>query len=953
MKAKMLMCVAAGCSVVVAALPPRWQSLTPQAERVAGVNQPVISLNGSWNFSTTADATQKPCEVPGEWAMQGLSVPAGEAAIYEKAITIPADWSGKVVRVRFDSVHAECELFFDGTPIGAHKGGFVPFEMVLPGAAPGLHTLRLVIRSESVSDTLSTVSQYASHQVGGILRDATLFCLPPAHLKALRIETHLPGDVVVRCAVEGTASLALMLKDGDLPVAQAVHAQAEGCIETTLTVEHPKLWTNEAPHRYTLSWVLQQGGQVVAEGSQRVGIREVRVEGNRLLINNHPVKLMGVNRHEVHPLLGRATTKELAWQDAALFKEANVTCVRTSHYPPSPHFLEACDELGIFVESEAALCWIQHHANPVWRNGWNYLDKQYLPYLLEANLDQIRAYANHPCLILWSLGNESCWSPLWEEVNRTVKAADPTRPTAFHDQCWGSFNNAGSMADIANHHYPSEANAHMWSEKGRPVWFGEYAHVQCYNRRELETDPGIREDWGRPLARMVDLMWTQPGCLGGAIWSGIDDVFHLPDGSIKGYGHWGIIDAWRRKKPEYIGVQHAYAPIRITRLPSTDEKMVHFAIENRHNFTALTGQLHYSFANTKRNTSGTLPLAIPPHASKSCSIAVPELADGSTVALTILQKGNERPIHTEKQKLSAFKSFSGLTGQPRTLTPEGGLKVWSTIYAPPVPFLLPLNGEGGAAGPAGTVLSAEIKPFTPVEPFTWRATDDPNRFTGENNQVTATLTYAEQTNGYLRVDYALTAKVAVNPRQWGLVFTFPTTFHTLSWSAERGARSYPEDQIGRPYGEAISYNPGPIRLSPEERAKREAHPWFNPPGGFDSPRYHYPERGPLDSRKPVTTPWYHDCNALGPADFRATKRDVSSVLLENRDYAKFIVIPAAPDSLLPAVRAWVDGDCTRLLIAGFNTGGSDGFFATHYAAERRPVKPGDELKGAFLIRTAR
>jgi len=59
------------------------------------------------------------------------------------------------------------------------------------------------------------------------------------------------------------------------------------------------------------------------------------------------------------------------------------------------------------------------------------------------------------------------------------------------------------------------------------VWFGEYAHLQCYNRRELAADPWIREDWGRPLARMVDLIWQQPGALGGAIWSGVDDVFHM------------------------------------------------------------------------------------------------------------------------------------------------------------------------------------------------------------------------------------------------------------------------------------------------------------------------------------------------------------------------------------------------------------------------------------------
>jgi beta-galactosidase/beta-glucuronidase len=107
----------------------------------------------------------------------------------------------------------------------------------------------------------------------------------------------------------------------------------------------------------------------------------------------------------------------------------------------------------MFVESEASLCWIQHGASPVWQT-WNYLDTQYLPHMVRANQDNVLAGRNHPCIIIWSLGNESRWSPLWERVLEEVKKLDPLRPTAFHDQCWGAYNNATSKADIANYHYP-------------------------------------------------------------------------------------------------------------------------------------------------------------------------------------------------------------------------------------------------------------------------------------------------------------------------------------------------------------------------------------------------------------------------------------------------------------------------------------------------------------------
>ena len=101
------------------------------------------------------------------------------------------------------------------------------------------------------------------------------------------------------------------------------------------------------------------------------------------------------------------------------------------------------------------------------------------------------------------------------------------------------------------------------------------------------TDPWIREDWGRPLARMVDLMWEQPGALGGAIWSGVDDVFHMPNGDIRGYGHWGPIDGWRRQKPEWLGMKNAYTPFRVFKADVAAGRPIVLTVQNRFNFTNL------------------------------------------------------------------------------------------------------------------------------------------------------------------------------------------------------------------------------------------------------------------------------------------------------------------------------------------------------------------------------
>ncbi len=129
-------------------------------------------------------------------------------------------------------------------------------------------------------------------------------------------------------------------------------------------MQSPQPWDAEHPNLYTLHISLILDGRTVESLERKIGFRTILRDGNRLLVNGRPIKLRGVCRHSIHPIHGRAVPAEFDEIDAALFRAANINFVRTSHYPPSEHFLDACDRHGIYVEEESAVCWSNEEKGP-------------------------------------------------------------------------------------------------------------------------------------------------------------------------------------------------------------------------------------------------------------------------------------------------------------------------------------------------------------------------------------------------------------------------------------------------------------------------------------------------------------------------------------------------------------------------------------------------------------
>jgi hypothetical protein len=298
----------------------------------------------------------------------------------------------------------------------------------------------------------------------------------------------------------------------------------------------------------------------------------------------------------MHPTLGRMTTAALDSMDAVLFKQANMNFVRTSHYPCSEKFLEYCDRLGIYVESETAVCFVTTHRQKNYdpsdtQDKADYADR----YLLQFQ-EMVKTFRSHPAVLFWSLGNESHYGSNFRQCRDWLLATDATRPSIFSYP--GLQKDEPKIYDILSMHYPDvQGNSSQYGMltlgfqgHGIPALFDEWAHVPCYTYATLRDDPNIREFWGVSLDKMWENSFSASGGLGGAIWGYIDETFMLPEpkagkptwkefakredeeytGNCVGYGEWGIVDVWRRQKPEFWATKKAYSPVRLTACQITE-----------------------------------------------------------------------------------------------------------------------------------------------------------------------------------------------------------------------------------------------------------------------------------------------------------------------------------------------------------------------------------------------
>ena len=569
-------------------------------QKAAGIRRPAISLNGTWQFQYSPSHPLTAIQIPGEAAMQGYAIEHDKPYIYRKTFTLPADYDGNHIILRFDGVYSHARLSINGQFVREHHGGFTRWETdITPYVRPG-QTNELQLEVTDRLDDISYASGYAHHPIGGILRNVTVFALPPACLYDFHFSTDFDGsfrDAVLRIGYRAQATggtfveYTLTAPDGrKVELAQNRFSLQENENTNELPVSSPLKWDAEHPNLYTLTVTLCNEDGVISQTSHRVGFRKIKIDGDRMLVNGKPVKLRGACRHDIHPRLGRTTTPELDSLDATLFKQANMNFVRTSHYPPSEKFLEYCDRLGIYVECETAVCFVDTYRQKNYGPGKSQNDPVFTPRYLSQCREMVKSFRSHPSILFWSIGNESVYGINFQQSWDWVKHTDPTRPVIFSYP--GSVGDREKIYDILSMHYQDvNGNIDQWNRSTRnfqghgiPALFDEWAHPACYTYTTLQNDPNIREFWGISIDKMWAGLFDAPGGLGGAIWGYIDETFMLPEpqagtafwkefartakpenyqGNCVGYGEWGIVDVWRRQKPEFWATKKAYSPVKL------------------------------------------------------------------------------------------------------------------------------------------------------------------------------------------------------------------------------------------------------------------------------------------------------------------------------------------------------------------------------------------------------
>ena len=643
------------------------------------------SLNGKWKFSYVAkvadrdinyykqelnDKNWKTINVPGNWETQGFGIPIytniiypfpknppfvgpdNPVGTYRKTFTVPKNWGGKEVILRFGSIAGFATIYLNGKEVGLSKAAKLPAEFnITKYLKAGENKLAIQIIRWHDGSYLEDQDFW---RLSGLERDVEIYALPKLSIWDFNVNADLDNsykngllDLSVDLRKFGiitlkNATLKIELKDADgksvfnkaIPITN--EEQLKKSLQLSTQINNVISWNGERPYLYQLVLSLTNGMETTFTAS-KIGFRKVEIKDSELMVNGVPLIVHGTNRHEHDAETGHTLTKESMIKDIKLMKEFNINAVRNSHYPNNHLWYKLCDEYGMYLVDEAN---VEIHGMGTSAPGSfdPKVHPAYIPLWAPAIMDRIqrmlKTNRNHASIIIWSMGNECGNGKVFHDAYTWLKSEDKSRPVQF-EQAAEDWN-----TDIVCPMYPSinYMKDYAKSDKKRPFIMCEYAHAMG------NSSGNFQEYW--------DIIGTSKKMQGGFIWDWVDQglktksadgkTFYAYGGDLGGLNLQndenfcanGLVSADRIPHPGIYEVKKVYQDIIFS---DFDQSTQQLKITNKFSFSNLS---NYNF-KWQLYRNGTLqqeknfPVVLNARESKLIKLDLPKISNNAGEEFTL------------------------------------------------------------------------------------------------------------------------------------------------------------------------------------------------------------------------------------------------------------------------------------------------------------------------------
>jgi hypothetical protein len=490
-----------------------------------------------------------------------------EKGRYRYNFGVPAEWEGSRVDLVFEASMTDTEVRINGKPAGpVHRGGFYRFSYDISGLLEygKQNLLEAVVSKESSDSSVNLAERRADYwNFGGIFRPVFLEVRPAECIERIAIAAGAGGDfradVYLGESLPAGYEVRVQLWDASGRQIAEPHRVSVPTGADSLSLQFAcrdiLQWTAEMPNLYQAEISLVSGDQLIHRVRERFGFRTFEIRpGRGFFLNGQRILLKGVNRHSFRPESGRTLNRSQNFEDARLIKDMNMNTVRMSHYPPDPEFLDACDELGLYVLDELG--------------GWHFSYETGRGRELVREL--VTRDVNHPCILFWDNGNEGGWNT---ELDPEFSRWDPRNRPVLHPQ--------QDLSGVETMHYRS------------------YGETQEYLRGELIYFPteflhGLYDGGhGAGLYDYWEMMRVHPRCGGGLLWDFADQGIMRTDwgDSIDtdgNHGADGILGPHHEKEGSYYTIKEVWSPVCIPVESLPEDFSGSLPVENRYDFTNLS-----------------------------------------------------------------------------------------------------------------------------------------------------------------------------------------------------------------------------------------------------------------------------------------------------------------------------------------------------------------------------